>query len=90
MITETKLRDLGFRETTLDGEKCFYIQLRRNQDRRPYSLRWYADEPKTFYIDCDYLSGSETISEEQFLLNYNGLASSAVQHYKEIMEKLNV
>ena len=45
-----------------------------------------ADNSK---FNCDYLSGSETISEEQFLLNYNNLASSAVQHYKEIMEELN-
>ena len=89
MITETKLKELGFRETTLNGEKCFYIQLRRNQDRRPHSVRWYADEPETFYIDCIYLWGVETILEEQFLLNRNNLANSAVQHYNEIMEKLN-
>lgn len=88
MITETKLRDLGFRETTLDGEKCFYIQLRKNKDRHQHYLRWYANKPETFYIDCDYMSGLETISEEEFLLNHNGLTSSAVQHYKEIMDQL--
>lgn len=90
MITETKLKELGFQETGLDSEKCLYIQLRKNKDRHQHYLRWYANEPETFYIDCGYLAGLETISEEQFLLNYNNLASSAVQHYKEIMEKLNV
>ena len=88
MITETKLKELGFQETSLDGEKYFYIQLRKNKDRHQHYLRWYATEPETFYIDCDYTSGLETISEEQFLLNHNNLTDSAVQHYKEIMEKL--
>lgn len=89
MITETKLKELGFQETSLDGEKCFYIQLRKNKDRHQHYLRWYANEPETFYIDCVYLSGLETISKEQFLLNHNNLSDSAVQHYREIMEKLN-
>lgn len=89
MITETKLKELGFQETSLDGGKCFYIQLRKNKDRHQHYLRWYANEPETFYIDCDYLAGLETISEERFLLNHNNSSDSAVQHYREIMEKLN-
>lgn len=88
MITETKLRDLGFKESTLEDETYLCLKLRKNKDRHQHYLRWYADEPETIYIDCDYLSGLETISEEQFLLNHNGLSSSAVQHYKEIMDQL--
>lgn len=88
MITEVKLKELGFEERNLEDETFLYLKLRKNKDRHQHCLRWYADEPETFYIDCDYMSGLETISEEEFLLNHNNLTDSAVQHYKEIMEKL--
>lgn len=88
MITETKLKELGFQAITLGDEECLCIQLRRNQDRFYHFLRWYADEPETFYIDRTHFRGTDTISEEHFLLNHNNLNDSAVQHYKEIMEKL--
>ena len=88
MITEAKLKELGFEERKLEDETFLCLELRKNKDRHKHCLRWYADEPETFYIDCLYLSGLETISEEQFLLNHNNSSDSAVQHYKEIMEKL--
>lgn len=88
MITETKLKELGFEERNIEDETCLCLKLRKNKDRHQHYLRWYTDEPETLYIDCDYMSGLETISEEQFLLNHNGLTSSAVQHYKEIMDQL--
>ena len=88
MITETKLKELGFQKTSLEDETFLYLKLRKNKDRHQHCLRWYADEPETFYIDCDYMSGLETISEDYFLRNHNNLTSSSVQHYKEIMEKL--
>lgn len=88
MITETKLKELGFAEINLEDETFLCLELRKNKDRHKHCLRWYADEPETFSIDCIYLSGVETISEEEFLLNHNNLADSAVQHYRGIMEKL--
>lgn len=88
MITETKLKELGFAEINLEDETFLCLELRKNKDRHKHCLRWYADEPETFYIDCIYLSGVETISEEEFLLNHNNLADSAVQHYKKIMDQL--
>ena len=89
MITEAKLKELGFAEINLADEKFLCLELRKNKDRHKHCLRWYADEPETFYIDCIYLCGEETIPEEQFLLNHNNLANSAVKHYREIIEKLN-
>lgn len=89
MITETKLKELGFVEINLADETFLCLELRKNKDRHKHCLRWYADEPETFYIDCIYLCGVETIPEEQFLLNHNNLANSAVRHYRKIMEKLN-
>lgn len=89
MITETKLKELGFVEINLEDETFLCLELRKNKDRHKHCLRWYADEPETFYIDCIYLCGVETIPEDEFLLNHNNLANSAVKHYREIMEKLN-
>lgn len=84
-----KLKELGFQEEIEDGEIYLSIHLRRGQDRFNHFLRWYADEPENFYIDCVKNGGAETISEDEFLSNYNNFKNSAVQHYKEIMEKLN-
>ena len=89
MITEAKLKELGFEERKLEDETFLCLKLRRNQDRFQHYLRWYADEPETFYIDRICFEVRETISEDYFLRNHNNLTSSSVQHYKEIMEKLN-
>lgn len=85
-ITKDKLLVLGFGENAY--EECMEIVLKKGSDRFYHFLRWYDDEPERFYIDCLYTNGLETISEEDFLRNHNGLSTNAVNCYLNIIDKL--
>ena len=91
-ITKEKLLKLGFKRENipeLENKVGLVLYLKRGKDRFLYRLRWHElDEPEKLLIDCCYLRGWETADEEDFLINTNGLSSNAVEHYKEILEKL--
>lgn len=86
--TEEELLKLGFKEEEHEKEKCLSLELNKGKDRFYHYLRWYEDEPDKFYIDEVLTSEVETISEEDFLVNTNNLSTNAIEHYKQIMEKL--
>lgn len=91
-ITREKLLKLGFKRediSELENKVGLVLYLKQGKDRFLYRLRWHElDEPEELLIDCCYLNGWETVDEEDFLINTNGLSSNAVEHYKEILEKL--
>lgn len=58
------------------------------KDRFYHFLRWYEDGPDKFYIDKVSIGEIKTISEKDFLVNTNNLATNAIKHYKQILEKL--
>lgn len=91
-LTREKLLNLGFEWETIRelGNKVgLVLYLNQGKDRFLHRLRWHEiDEPEKLLIDCLYLRGWETVDEEEFLINTNGLSSNAVEHYKEILEKL--
>lgn len=91
-LTKEKLLKLGFERETIPelGNKVgLVLYLNQGKDRFLHRLRWHEQyEPEELLIDCCYLNGWETVDEEDFLMNTNGLSSSAVEHYKEILEKL--
>lgn len=91
-ITREKLLELGFKRETiseLGHEIGLVLYLKQDKDRFLHRLRWHElDEPEELLIDCLYLRGWETVDEEDFLTNTNGLSSNAIEHYKEILEKL--
>lgn len=87
-LTREKLLKLGFKEKENEKEKSLTLMLNKGKDRFYYFLEWYEDEPDKFYIN-EILTGKiKTISEEDFLINTNGLSSNAIKHYEEILEKL--
>ena len=86
--TKEELLKLGFKEKEHEKEKSLTLMLNKGKDRFYYFLEWYEDEPDKFYIN-EILTGKiKTISEEDFLINTNGLSSNAIKHYKQIMERL--
>lgn len=87
-VTKNKLLELGFGEDEADGEECMEIGLEKGSDRFYHFLRWYYDEPEHFYIDRLDIDGIETISEEDFLRNLDGLSTNAVNCYMQIIEDL--
>lgn len=91
-ITREKLLQLGFKRESipeLENKVGLVLYLKQGKDRFLHRLRWYElDEPEELLIDCCYLNGWETVDEEDFLINTNGLSSNAIEHYKEILEKL--
>lgn len=91
-FTREKLLKLGFEWETIPelGHKAgLVLYLNQGKDRFLHRLRWHEkDEPEKLLIDCCYLRGWETVDEEDFLINTNGLSSNAVEHYEEILEKL--
>lgn len=91
-LTKEKLLKLGFKRETIPelGNKVgLVLYLNQGKDRFLHRLRWYElDEPEELLIDCCYLNGWETVDEEDFLINTNGLSSNAVEHYEEVLEKL--
>lgn len=87
-ITKEELLKLGFKETEHEEEKCLSLELNKEKDRFYHFLRWYEDEPDKFYIDEVLISKVKTISEEDFLVNTNNLTTNAIEHYKQIMERL--
>lgn len=91
-ITREKLLKLGFKRETIPelGNKVgLVLYLNQGKDRFLHRLRLYElDKPEELLIDCFYLNGWETVDEEDFLINTNGLSSNAIEHYKEILEKL--
>lgn len=87
-ITKEKLLKVGF-EIVKDGKEEFLaIDLKRGEDRFGHQLLWYADDPTRLLIVAYKTSGMYVIEESDFLRNHNGLSSSAVAHYLEIMEAL--
>ncbi len=99
--TKEELLKLGFKEEEREKEKCLSLKLNKGKDKFCYFLRWYEDEPDKFYIDLvchneniDFnidevlISRVKTISEEDFFINTNNLATNAIEHCKQIMEKL--
>ena len=86
--TKEELLKLGFKEKEYKKEKYLSLKLNQGKDRFYYFLRWYEDEPDKFYIDEVLTSRTKTISEEDFLVNTNHLATNAIEHYKQILEKL--
>lgn len=86
--TKEELLKLGFKEDEHEEEKCLSLKLNKGKDRFYHFLRWYEDEPDKFYIDEVLISKVKTISEEDFLVNTNNLTTNAIEHYKQIMEKL--
>lgn len=91
---EKFLKHLGFKRRKIDDEYAMYIDLNRGSsmkgyDRFCHSVRIYLDEPEVIYIDCAKTRGVETIKEEDFLINHNGLSTNAVEHYKQILEKID-
>lgn len=91
-LTKEKLLKLGFEWTNipeLGNKPGLVLYLKQGKDRFLHRLRWHElDEPEELLIDCCYLRGWETVDEEDFLINTNGLSSNAIEHYKEILEKL--
>lgn len=91
-ITREKLLNLGFKRENipeLENKVGLVLYLKQGKDRFLHRLRWHElDEPEELLIDCCYLNGWETVDEEDFLVNTNGLSTNAIEHYKEILEKL--
>lgn len=91
-LTKEKLLKLGFKRERipeLENKVGLVLYLKQGKDRFLHRLRWHEiDEPEKLLIDCCYLNGWETVDEEEFLANTNGLSSNAIEHYKEILEKL--
>ncbi len=88
--TKEELLKLGFKEEEHEEEKCLSLKLNKGKDRFYYFLRWYEDEPDKFYIDEVLTSRTKTISEKDFLVNTNNLSTNAIEHYKQILEKLQI
>ncbi len=88
-LKRDQLLELGFEEVDFDGESCLLLRLNKENDRFYHRLRWYEDDPEDFYIDCLETSGWNTIGEDDFFENTNGLSSNAVNHYTEILKNLN-
>ncbi|WP_068449188.1 hypothetical protein [Caviibacter abscessus] len=91
---EKFLKSLGFKRRKIDDEYAMYIDLNRGSlmkgyDRFYHGVRIYLDEPEVIYIDCAKTRGVQTIKEEDFLINHNGLSTNAVEHYKQILEKID-
>ncbi len=84
-----KLLNAGFRVDVFNGEECLILTLEKGKDRFYHKLRWYADEPERFYIDCLLTSDTKTLTEKEFLINTNGLASHAINQYKKIVQELS-
>lgn len=88
-LKRDQLIELGFREVDFGSESCLALRLNKESDRFYHRVRWYEDEPEVFYIDCLKFWGWETIEENDFFRDTNGLSSNAVSHYKEILKRLN-
>lgn len=90
--TKEELLKLGFKEEEHEKEECLSLKLNKGKDRFYHFLRWYEDEPDKFYIDkaLTSLLRVKTISEKDFLVNTNNLSTNAIEHYKQIMEKLQI
>lgn len=88
-LKRDQLLELGFEDVIFDGESCLVLSLNKGKDRFRHRVRWYEDEPEDFYIDCLKTRGWETIGEDEFFADTNGLSSNAVNHYTEILKKLN-
>lgn len=88
-LKRDQLLELGFEDEIFDGEGCLVLSLNKESDRFYHQVRWYEDEPEVFYIDCLKTRGWETIDEDDFFADTNGLSSNAVNHYTEILKKLN-
>lgn len=88
-LKRRQLLEQGFGVDFFDGELCFTIDLNRGSDRFDHRVRWYEDDPEVFYIDCLKTRGWETIGEDEFFADTNGLTSNAIKHYKEILKRLN-
>lgn len=86
--TKEKLERMGFERYFHNGEFCLLFRLYKGSDRFQHNLRWYADEPDEFYIDCFLTDGPVTISESDFLANHNALTNNAVRQYKDIIRSL--
>ncbi len=87
-LTKEELLKLGFKEKENEKEKHLTLILNKGKDRFYHFLEWYEDQPDKFYINVILIGKIKTISEEDFLINTNGLSSNAIEHYKEILEKL--
>ena len=91
-LTKEKLLKLGFKRETIPelGNKVgLVLYLNQGKDRFLHRLRWdELDESEELLIDCCYLNGWETVDEEEFLVNTNGLSTNAIEQYKEILRKL--
>lgn len=91
-LTREKLLQIGFKRESipeLENKVGLVLYLKQGKDRFLYRLRWHKiDDPEKLLIDCCYLRGWETVDKEEFLVNTNGLSSNAIEHYKEILEKL--
>lgn len=87
-LTKEELLKLGFKEKENEKEKYLTLILNKGKDRFYHFLEWYEDQPDKFYINVILIGKIKTISEEDFLINTNGLSSNAIEHYKEILEKL--
>lgn len=86
--TKEELLKLGFKEKENEKEKSLTLMLNKGKDRFYYFLEWYEDQPDKFYINEILIGKIKTISEEDFLVNTNNLKTNAIEHYKQIMEKL--
>ena len=88
-LKKEQLLELGFEYAIFDGESCLVLELNKGNDRFYHEVRWYEDNPEVFYIDCLKTSGWRTIDEDDFFADTNGLSSTAVKHYTEILKRLN-
>ena len=87
-LTKEELLKLGFKEKENEKEKYLTLILNKGKDRFYHFLEWHEDQPDKFYINVILIGKIKTISEEDFLVNTNGLSTNAIEHYKEILEKL--
>lgn len=87
-LKRDQLLELGFRKVDFDGVSCLALRLNKESDRFYHRVRWHEDYPEVFYIDC-LKRGWETIDEDDFFADTNGLSSNAVNHYTEILKRLN-
>lgn len=87
-LKREQLLELGFEYVIFDGEKCLLLSLNKGKDRFHHQVRWYEDEPEVFFIDCLKTSGWRTVDEDDFFADTNGLNSNAVEHYTEILKRL--
>lgn len=86
--TKEELLKLGFKEKENEKKKYLTLMLNKGKDRFYHFLEWYEDQPDKFYINVILIGKIKTISEEDFLVNTNNLTTNAIEHYKQIMEKL--